>query len=266
MVSEPVLYSADGRVATITLNRAEAMNTITGAMLDALADALLCAQRDTAVRAVILTGAGRTFCAGLDTSTAPRTDGRGATGSAASSPIGIDPALTPPTILHAMDKPVIAALNGAAAGYGFDLALGCDIRLMAAGAKLACAFTKRGVLPESGATWILPRLLGWSSAAELIFTGRTLSAAEAADLGLVSEVLEADSLMPRAARLAAEIANNAPLAVQAAKRAMRQGLSEDFPAHVQRVYLQLLPLLRSADFKEGMAAFREKREPVFTGE
>jgi enoyl-CoA hydratase/carnithine racemase len=118
-------------------------------------------------------------------------------------------------VLHQTDKPVICALNGAAAGYGLDLALGCDIRIAAEGAKLAAVFTKRGVLPESGGTWLLPRLIGWSKAAELAFTGRTLSAQQALELGLVSSVVPAEALMPEARKLAAEIAANAPLAVQA---------------------------------------------------
>jgi enoyl-CoA hydratase/carnithine racemase len=156
-------------------------------------------------------------------------------------------------------------LNGSAAGYGMDLALGCDIRIMADTAKLAAAFTARGVLPESGGTWILPRLLGWSKAAELIFTGRTLTAAESLEMGLVSRVVPATEIAAAASQLAAEIARNAPLAVQASKRMMRMGMNETFNDHVHHVFLQLLPLFRSADFKEGMSSFLEKRPPNFTG-
>ncbi|MEX0839419.1 MAG: enoyl-CoA hydratase-related protein, partial [Parvibaculum sp.] len=114
-------------------------------------------------------------------------------------------------------------------------------------------------------TWILPRLLGWSKAPELIFTGRTLSADESVEWGLASEVVADADLMPRARALAAEIAANAPLAVRAAKRMMRMGLNEPFPEHVHHVYLQLLPLMRTEDIKEGMTAFMEKREPRFKG-
>jgi enoyl-CoA hydratase/carnithine racemase len=136
---------------------------------------------------------------------------------------------------------------------------------MAEGAKMAAAFTKRGIVPESGGTWFLPRLIGWSKAAELIFTGRTLSAAECLEMGLASRVVPAADLAATARALALEIAANAPLAVQAAKRMMRMGLSEGFNDHVHHVFLQLLPLLKSADAREGMLAFMEKREAVFEG-
>jgi enoyl-CoA hydratase/carnithine racemase len=146
-----------------------------------------------------------------------------------------------------------------------DLALGCDIRIMAATAKLAAAFTARGVVPESGGTWILPRLLGWSKAAEIIFTGRTLLADECERLGLVSRVVPTEETVSAAQELGREIAANAPLAVQASKRMMRMGMNETFNDHVHHVFLQLLPLFQSQDFREGMASFMEKRPPSFTG-
>jgi enoyl-CoA hydratase/carnithine racemase len=168
-------------------------------------------------------------------------------------------------VLHNLDKPTICALNGGAAGYGMDLALGCDIRLAGESAKLAAAFTKRGIVPESGGTWLLPRLIGWAKASELIFTGRTLSAKECLEWGLVNDVVPDAALADATRALAAEIAANAPLAVQASKRMMRQAWGEPFDEHVDRVYLQLLPLFRTADFQEGMRSFLEKRPASFEG-
>jgi enoyl-CoA hydratase/carnithine racemase len=164
-----------------------------------------------------------------------------------------------------MDTPTICAINGGAAGYGMDTALGCDIRIMSEKAKMAAAFTKRGILPESGGTWFLPRMLGWEKACELIFTGRTLTAEECLAEQLCAKVVPHDTLMDEARALAADIAANAPLAVQASKRLMRMGLSEPFTEHVHHVFLQLLPLLKTEDAREGMMAFLEKRPAEFKG-
>lgn len=264
-MSQPqeVLYEVSEHIATITLNAPERMNTISGPMLDQLTERLLEANADSNVRVVILTGAGRAFCAGLDL----RAQTGGGTGILSGSVVSTTLNLrhTPPTVLHEMEKPTICALNGGAAGYGMDTALGCDMRIMARSAKLAAAFCKRGLVPESGGTWFLPRLIGWEKAAKLIFTGRTLSADESVEWGLATEVVADEELMPRARALAKEIAANAPLAVQAAKRMMRMGLNEPFPEHVHHVYLQLLPLMRTEDVKEGMTAYMEKRQPKFVG-
>jgi enoyl-CoA hydratase/carnithine racemase len=261
---DEVLYAVDGHIATITLNRPERMNTISGPMLSQLTQRLLDAEADRNVRVVILTGTGRAFCAGLDLTEATRGAGDGITAGAGNA-VDLDLRNTPPTVLFNMNKPTICALNGSAAGYGMDTALGCDIRLMAKGAKMAAAFTKRGILPESGGTWFLPRLLGWSKAAELIFTGRTLSAEECVEMGLATAVVAPVDLAGAARALAEEIASNAPLAVQAAKRMMRMGMTETFGDHVHHVFLQLLPLMRTKDAAEGMRAFMEKRPAAFTG-
>lgn len=259
---DEVLYSVADQVATITINRPDQQNTISGPMLDALTTRLLTANDDPEVRAIIVTGTGRFFCAGLDLRGGGIASGLS---EDKASPSNLDLRNTPPTVLHNLDTPTICALNGSAAGYGMDLALGCDIRIMADNAKLAAAFTARGVLPESGGTWILPRLLGWSKAAEIIFTGRTLLADECERLGLVSQVTPADGTLDAAQALAREIAGNAPLAVQASKRMMRMGMNETFNDHVHHVFLQLLPLFQSQDFREGMASFMEKRKPEFKG-
>lgn len=259
---DELLFRRDGAVATLTLNRPDRLNAISQGMLDAISRALVECDNDPGVRAVVLTGAGKGFCAGLDLK--EEAAGQGLT-SEVTGLRKFDLRDAPPIVLHNLDKPTICALNGAAAGYGMDLALGCDIRIAAASAKLAPAFAKRGVLPESGGTWLLPRLVGWSRASEIAFTGRTLPAEECLSLGLVSRVVPDQLLAKEVQILAAEIAANAPLAVQATKRMMRLGQDETFEAHVHHVFLQVLPLMRSRDFKEGIAAFTERRAPKFEG-
>lgn len=259
-----LLYEMDGGIATITLNRPDRLNAISAPMLDSLSRALRAADRDPSVRVIILTGAGRGFCAGLDLKDVA--SGTGILGDGGGMLAGrFDLAGSPPVVLHTTDKPVLCALNGPAAGYGMDLALGCDIRIASSQAKLAAVFARRGILPESGGTWLLPRLIGWAKAAEIAFRGLTLSAQECLELGLVNRVVEPQELMPAAREMAAEIAANAPLAVQATKRMMRLGLEESFEANVHHVFLQLLPLIRSQDFQEGIRSFIERRPPQFQG-
>jgi len=259
-----LLIERNAAVETITLNAPERMNAISVPMLDELSEALIAADRDSEVRVIVITGKGRAFCAGLDLKAATSGGGIGAD-LGSRPPASLDLRNAPPTVLHSLDTPTICSLNGGAAGYGMDLALGCDIRIAAQSAKLAAAFTRRGVLPESGGTWLLPRLVGWAKASEIIFTGRTLLAEECLELGLVNQVVADDLLEKETQALAEEIAANAPLAVQSAKRMMRMGLSENFDEHVHHVFLQLLPLFASKDFREGIASFLEKRKPNFEG-
>jgi enoyl-CoA hydratase/carnithine racemase len=259
-----LLYEVAGGVATITLNRPERLNAISLPMLASLSKALRDADLDREVRVIVMTGAGRGFCAGLDLKDQAAGTSIGGDGGGLAA-ARFDLAGSPPVVLHTTDKPVICALNGAAAGYGMDLALGCDIRIASSEAKLAAVFTKRGILPESGGSWLLPRLIGWAKAAEVAFRGMTLSARESLELGLVNRVVEPDQLMPVTQEVAAEIAANAPLAVQATKRMMRLGLEETFEANVHHVFLQLLPLFQTEDFKEGVRSFIEKRPARFQG-
>ena len=255
-----LLYAKDGHAATITLNRPDRLNAISLAMLVSLSAALRQADADPEVRVIILTGAGRGFCSGLDLKDMggiqPGEGGMGAR---------FDLPNSPPVVLHSTDKPVLCALNGAAVGYGLDLALGCDIRIASDQARLGAVFTKRGIVPESGGTWLLPRLVGWAKASELAFRGAMLSAEEALKLGLVNAVVPHERVMIETHAWAEEIGNNAPLAVQATKRMMRLGLEESFEANIHHVFLQLLPLFASQDFREGVQAYLEKREPRFQG-
>lgn len=254
----------DGHVATVTLDRPERLNAITFAMLEELTRALTELGRDETVRAIIVTGAGRGFCSGLDLKEAAEGKGIGGTlgrGGAAHFPTRDLPTI----VLHQMDTPVICAINGPAAGYGLDLALGCDIRLMSDAAVLLPGFAKRAIVPESGGTWYLPRLVGWARACEIGFLGDDIPPERAQALGLVNRVVPAAELMGEARRWADTIAANAPLAIRAMKRLYRHGLSEDFESHTHHVLMQLMLLFRSHDFPEGIAAFLERRPPRFTG-
>ena len=267
MNTEPeVLLDVADHIGTITLNAPHRMNTISGRMLDLMSQKFLEADNDPNVRCIILTGAGRAFCAGLDLgSQSGQKEQLGVLDNTESNMVEFNLRDTPPIVLHGLDTPVICALNGGAAGYGLDIALGCDIRIAADNAKMAPGFAKRGILPESGGTWLLPRIVGYARAAEIAFTGRTLMAEECLELGLVNKVVPADRLVEEARAMAGEIAANAPLAVRAIKRMMRAAETETFEQNVHHVFLQLLPLFRTKDFKEGVAAFMEKRPPNFTG-
>ena len=265
MTDNEVLYQVEGHVATITLNRPDRLNAITRTMLDSLGASLLQANQDSQVRAVVLTGAGKAFCVGLDIQDALTGNSIGSEQSNITVQVDLDLRKAPPTVLHHMDKPTICLLNGSAAGYGMDLALGCDIRIMSAQAKLSPAFVKRGVVPESGGTWYLPRMLGWSKAAQVIFTGRVLDLPHCLELGLADKGFSNDEEKHKAMGIVDDICSNAPLAVQSAKRLMRMGLAEGFNDHVHHVFLQFLQLPRTQDFKEGMRSFMEKRPARFIG-
>ncbi len=262
-----LLYECSDHIATITLNRPERLNAISFEMLEALTAQLNDAEADESVRAIVITGAGRGFCSGLDLKDAAA--GKGIGGAGVLSPGGgaahFATRNLPTVVLHQLDTPVICAINGPAAGYGLDLALGCDLRLMSESAKLIPGFAKRAIIPESGGTWYLPRLVGWAKACEIGFLGDDLTAERALQLGLINKIVAADTLQAEALRWAEKIAANAPLAIRAMKRLFRHGLSEDFEAHSHHVLMQLLLLFRSQDFQEGIASFLERRPPQFAG-
>ncbi len=260
-----VLYEVADHVATITLNRPHRRNAISVRMLELLSRHFSEADDDGDVRVIILTGAGKGFCSGLDIKDAMSGSGIGGTGGGGGGGSFMQTRNLPTVILQEIDTPVIAALNGSAAGYGLDLALGADLRLIAESALLLPGFAKRGVVPESGGTWYLPRLLGWAKAAEISYLGRDIDAAEAERIGLVNKAVPDAELLPLAQEWAAEIAANAPLAIRAMKRLFRHGQTEDFASHSHHVLLQTMQLFGTKDFQEGLVSFMEKRPPEFRG-
>jgi enoyl-CoA hydratase/carnithine racemase len=257
-----VLMSRDGHVATITLNRPDRLNAISGPMLADLARRLVDCDRDREVRAVVLTGAGRGFCSGLDLQDVSAGQGIGSGDGGGTGGFRLED--TPPFVLRRLDTPVLCALNGPAAGYGMDLALGCDM-IVASDAASFEPPTRRGVIPESGGTWLLPRLVGWHKACEVTFLGRKLDADDMVRLGLVNLVVPHAELDGTVAAWAAELAAQAPLAIEAAKRTMRLGLDTTFDANAHHVMSELLGLFRSKDFAEAVSAFMEKRAPSYEG-
>jgi enoyl-CoA hydratase/carnithine racemase len=259
-VSDIVLEVAD-RVATITMNRPERKNAFTVEMFDVLGDTLITAAGDPDTRCIVLQGAGSAFSSGLDL-----VEAAGQVDRLDRVAFTFDSSRSPAIVLQQIDLPVIAAINGPAAGYAVGMAINADIRIMARTARLVPA-TKRNLLPESGDTWLLPRLVGWEQAARFYFLGEDLTADQALAAGVVSELADdAAATRERAAGLATQIAAMPPQAVQAAKRLMHAGRTDSYPEHVHRALLQLLPLFRTKDFAEALAAFFEKRPPRFTGQ
>ncbi len=260
-----VLIEDRGHVRWIILNRPEAMNAITGQMLGELNEAFKAADDDPDVRVVVLSGAGRAFCAGLDLKQASAGEGIGGAGLATAGARHYSTREICTVTLQRMDTPVIAVINGAAAGYGLDLALGCDMRLMSDAAVLMPGFARMGVVPESGGTWYLPRLLGWAKACEVSMLGDPLSARASEDYGLVNKAVPASELESVAAAWAEKIAANAPLAITEMKRLFRHGQTQDFESHSHHVLMSVLNLFKSEDFREGVQSFVEKRPPEFRG-
>lgn len=256
-----ILSEIADHIATITFNRPERKNAFTVAMFDTLGDLLLEVSADPAVRCIVLTGAGDAFSSGLDL-----VEAAGQVDRLDRIAFTFEAGRSPAVVLQQIEIPVVAAINGPAAGYAVGMAINADIRVMARTARLVPA-TKRNLLPESGDTWLLPRLVGWEQAARFYFLGEDMTGEQALAAGVVGELAEdAEATKRRAAELAGRIAAMPPQAVQAAKRLMRAGRSDAYPEHVHRALLQLLPMFRTRDFAEATAAFFEKREPRFTGE
>jgi 2-(1,2-epoxy-1,2-dihydrophenyl)acetyl-CoA isomerase len=247
-------------VATLTLDRPDALNSLTVPLKEELAKAFRSVGRDRAVRAVVLTGAGRAFCAGQDLRERLEP---GAAPLATEVRDRYNPIIL---AMRRLEKPIVAAVNGVAAGAGASLAFACDIRIAAEGASFNLAFGRVGLVPDSGASWFLPRLVGASRAAEIALAGGALTAADAERIGLVSRVVPADALPDEARRLALRLAAGAPVAVGLTKRALNRSFEATLEDQLE--YEAVLQGIAgaTADHAEGIAAFVEKRPPTFRGE
>jgi 2-(1,2-epoxy-1,2-dihydrophenyl)acetyl-CoA isomerase len=258
---QPLQISTDAGVRTITLDRPEKLNAVNPKLAAELPLVLREAAHDDAVRVVVITGAGRGFCAGLDLGE-PAMPG-------ASRAERLDPYHWVGEWVHAVtqcEKPVLAAVNGVAAGAGFGLMLACDLRVMSATASCTAGYVRRGLSPDAGVTWFLPRLVGHARAADVVLTGRDISADEAERMGLVSHVWAADEFAANVAAYAARLAAGPPLAFALTKRLLLGSADASLDQQLREELTHIRTCFASGDVREAMMAFREKRTPVFRGE
>ena len=263
MTYKCLLYDVQDRIATLTLNRPERLNALGDTLRDDLYDAVTKAAADPQVGVLVITGAGRGFCSGGDVKSMSEREQSGHAPSAADTFAPIRDRIV--LALRDCPKPVIAAVNGAAAGAGMNLALACDMRIASGAAKFSQAFVKRGIAPDWGGSWFLPRIVGTAKACELIFTGDTIDAAEALRLGIVNAVVAPDALMPETYKLAGKIANGPPVAIALSKRAILHNENVDLRAGLEFETFAQGICRDTEDSKEGVKAFVEKRAPVFRG-
>ena len=263
MTYECLIHEVKDGIATLTLNRPDRLNALGGSLRDDLHDAITRSAADPDVRVMIVTGAGKGFCAGGDVKAMNE-----AKESQRERPLleKIAPGRDR-TLLAMRDapQPIIAAVNGAAAGAGMNLALGCDIRLASTAAKFSQAFVKRGLHPDWGGTYFLPRVVGMAKACELIFTGAVIDAAEALRLGIVSQVLPPEELLPAAQALARAIADGPPIAIRLAKRGLYRNAESDLRTALEYETFAQNNCFETEDATEGIKAFVEKRAPRFKG-
>jgi enoyl-CoA hydratase/carnithine racemase len=264
-----VRYQVAGKIATITLDRPDRLNSWTGRMHTEYRWALAEADGDRSVRVIVVTGAGRAFCAGADSRALSGHVERG--GYDAGTPddlarpgFGVDPRFDADFAYHfGLAKPVIAAINGPAAGVGLVLACYCDIRFAAAGAKLTTAHGRLGLPAEYGLSWLLPRMIGLTRANDLLLSSRVVLAEEAKEMGLVNEVVPAGQLMDRVTAYAGEMAGLSPSSLRVTRRQIYADLDSDAAGAVNRAQRFLEDMMTGTDFAEGVAAFQEKRAPRF---
>ena len=257
-----ILYSVQDRVATITLNRPEKLNAWTPVMEGEFENAMRAATVDDGVRSILVTGAGRGFCAGADMSFLKSLGNRPATDARPAR----DEYLTRYSWMHEIPKPIIAAVNGPAVGLGCVIPLYCDIRLASPQAQFCAIFAKRGLIAEFGIAWILPHLVGLGNATDMLFTGRTVDAEEAVRMGLVSELLAEEDFPAHAWDFARKMASTvSPRSIAVIKRQIYGALNETLGASIARGFDEMMLSLECEDFKEGVAHFLEKRPPRFKG-
>ena len=260
MSYETLLYEVSEHVATITFNRPEKMNTWNSQVASELSEAMLKANTDDEVRAVVLTGAGRAFCAGADLEGGSDTFANREESGGRKSDEGRNTRNVYP---NEIDKPVIAAINGAAVGIGMTYPMLCDIRLACEGAKMGFVFTRRGMMPELAAHLIVQRVAGLSNAADILLSGRIFTAEEALEMGIVSKVFPKDQLLDAAHEMAKDYANTAPASVAITKHLLWQGLDSSPKKMMEAEGPSFAWLGNQPDAKEGIMSFLEKRAPAW---
>ena len=260
MSYETLLYEVSEHVATITFNRPEKMNTWNAQVASELSEAMLKANTDDEVRAIVLTGAGRAFCAGADLDRGGDTFANRDESGGRQSDEGRNTRNVYP---NEIDKPVIAAINGAAVGVGMTYPMLCDIRLASEGAKMGFVFTRRGMMPELAAHLIVQRVAGLSNAADILLSGRIFTSEEALEMGIVSKVFPKDQLLEAAHEMAKDYANTAPASVAITKHLLWQGLDSSPKKMMEAEGPSFAWLGNQPDAKEGIMSFLEKRAPAW---
>ncbi|MEX2081439.1 MAG: enoyl-CoA hydratase-related protein [Dehalococcoidia bacterium] len=267
MAYDSILYDISEGVATITLNKPERLNAFDNEMLGEWSDALHQADQDPEVRAVVITGAGRGFCSGMNV--AAEAGGSGVLRSEATVAIrrhSLRNRVHPiPRALIQMEKPYIAAINGAAAGAGMDMASMADIRFIASTARVGMTYVRMGLIPGDGGCYTLPRIVGTQRALDLIWSGRMITAQEALEIGYVLAVYEPEDLMPKVLEYARQIARGPATAVQVSKKLVYRSANISFDEHLDTAQLAMFVAQSTEDSREGPRAFMEKREPQFKG-
>lgn len=268
-----IAYAIDGPVATITLNRPDKLNATTPRMMAELRHALADAERNAGVAGVVLTGAGRGFCAGADMAGLQEIQREGRIGAEGAE--GLEPADPGDKAMGAdfqrglaylmsVRKPVLAAINGPCAGYGFSLAMFCDLRFASESALFTTAFAQRGLVAEHGMSWVLPRLLGSARALDILWSGRKFDANEALQLGVVSRVLPPDQLLAEATAYLRELAERcSPASIMHMKQQIYQHMQKPLGEAMRETEALMAESVTWPDFKEGIASFMERRPPQF---